>query len=389
MMDFFSQLPLEILQNIARYLKREDAKQLSFCSSLYYWSMQRKIWYKPRFRNFVFCEELVEKFQKFPIKILHAIDFYRAKNFTIDHLNSCKSLKRFHLEPRSLETYGLSVFIGCSFDIHMNAYCLRNLDAAKYDSILELLKSQQNFYVNFDNYLFHDGFGLTNTKWKVSELKTLIGINIHLFNANVLKYDLDVHKEFYKTINLLQPKVLWFYSYWRYDHGFQVHKTVFPKLCSLNIKVFSTVYLRKRGRPDMKVLPWDELLLLKGVQVLMFSAGDIISETKLCYFKIYAVKCGMLNKRWFGHPKKLLKIMFSYGVIKRCHIRNIMSSDSSEGDKAIAKSFEGDIYNLDCDVSFLINTALTGTQIARKHLPASYPPSPSECWFSKNDCNLM
>ena len=256
-------LPVEVLERIALYLNKKDAKALSGTCKLGYEATLNRIWNDVIFTfvhiipsNPIFASHL-------PIRILYSADFWILDSILLDRQN----IKELRINEPIFLSSDIYKFAGCDFKVILYTDMLRwppsLLDDIRFMDNIEIISSNWGELSYADLLEYH---GLTFRTLDFGSLCVHERCKEQFID---LLLEMDIREILISTPGC--------------GVGFDFMKKDIMRLANLNVKEISTIYL---ADGEDKYFPWLELKAIKELKRITFERKCFISIEKLKCFKV-------------------------------------------------------------------------------------------------------
>lgn len=304
-------LPLEVVEHIGSYLEIKDAKNISTCSRLFYFGMQRRIWSAPRFYFYDKKKNFIENAWKFPVKCLWGFDLYGVLNGLkrFEFLQTLDTLNKYIVDVNTLRSDTLEMYVNCGFEVSLSSVILNPSRRQVNKIYTDIMRKGDNFVVQIEV------LGVRWEKWSLQELEMFVGLRIQSLQVQAVAVTTENKAEFYKLLKRLNPEDIDFGGLEQWSN-FKVDRKDFADLRELNIKSLGSWYCDKYPITSTlsfieRLLPWKEIKHLKKLKKLIFGEKGFISIEKLLCFDIYGVQIGN-GMIYYDTPQNLVKRLIDY-----------------------------------------------------------------------------
>ena len=301
------QLCLELLERIFESVNQDDLRRLSTVCKQFYYAALKMRWKERRFWPIIRIEKLTE-IGNLPIQRLHSMDIleysqgnFKAANAVIRQIESLKVLY--------LDHYGIVSKISDILDLQCHVILFASMIGGLTASDLRSI----NCTISFEGYLHY--------MWSIEELKTLIGLDIDLFDFSHITMDDGYdNRSLIDVVKRLNPKMA------RIRHlGYYVRFSPqdIAQMKGIRIKSISTDYLETKG-----LQPWDVFLELE-VDRMIFEPETIMSITQLKKFDVKYMCCDVYFWYWdkvvgkchrcgiYGSVDAILRFLHSRRIVRQ------------------------------------------------------------------------
>ena len=335
--QYFLWLPLEILELIAKFLHVTDAKSIACCSWQLYNGMQRRIWWFPRFRQYLFrpfqtkddLRQWIPRLENKPVKILQENDFHYIPSHlfnTVGYecLNEVKSLRILNVSRYMSNPSALKLYLKCNFKVRISSLSFQfftrkpyysppenELRSASLDQSTEILRHHQNLNVLF----YHEQ---RDFNWKVDDFEKFHGVNIEVLAwKNIIYVNIIEKRKYLSLLNTMKIRNIWLIGP---NHQFLSEELLLThndlsKIQHLNITAIDSVFLIKSQ------FPWPVFSTLTKLQRIYLHSNDRISYKRMCLLPIYKVMYSLSNYKGeytkFGYTNEILDHLIHDGYLRR------------------------------------------------------------------------
>ena len=284
-------LPIEVIELIARYLRKKDAKSLSHTSRRCYRGAIREIWSYSRLRVSKSWSDLrplrhSTEINHLPIKRLYASDLIDHQTFSVSSLHSAIRIIYIDVEVCSraslLRIGNLKVEINFFTDVI-------KFSQHKIPDIYTILSEMRNIKILTGSY----NCCCTEDGLDMDDLHNFQPLPFSKLNFDNLMTIRSFEK--YELISILTSMTINKIYMTRLKEscsGLNYNKLDIQLLKELNIKALSTRFLYDEDFTSEGVHPWIELVGIRTLQHIHIESGVLISLWNMKRFKFQAVEIG-------------------------------------------------------------------------------------------------